>query len=56
MLLIRPCTFKDLDDLMAISHAVGRGMTSMPADETAWQEKNQRFYPGLFCRRPKETG
>jgi len=39
MLFIRPCTFKDLDDLMAISHAVGRGMTSMPADETAWQEK-----------------
>ncbi|MEH6577629.1 MAG: arginine N-succinyltransferase [Amphritea sp.] len=39
MLLIRPCTFKDLDDLMAISHAVGRGMTSMPADEAAWKEK-----------------
>ncbi len=39
MLLIRPCTFKDLDDLLAISHAVGRGMTSMPADEAAWQEK-----------------
>jgi len=39
MLLIRPCQMSDLDDLMEISHAVGRGMTSMPACEDAWREK-----------------
>ncbi|MCV6590355.1 MAG: arginine N-succinyltransferase [Marinobacterium sp.] len=39
MLLIRPCKTSDLDDLMAISHAVGDGMTSMPACENAWREK-----------------
>lgn len=39
MLLIRPCKMTDLDDLMQISHAVGKGMTSMPACETAWEEK-----------------
>lgn len=39
MLLIRPCQMSDLDDLMEISHAVGDGMTSMPACENAWREK-----------------
>jgi len=39
MLFIRPCRQSDLNDLMTISHAVGKGMTSMPADEQAWQEK-----------------
>ena len=39
MLLIRPCQMSDLDDLMALSRAVGRGMTSMPADEAAWLKK-----------------
>ncbi|SIT02176.1 arginine N-succinyltransferase [Neptunomonas antarctica] len=39
MLIIRPCKKSDLDDLMNISHAVGKGMTSMPADEAAWMEK-----------------
>lgn len=39
MLTIRPCRYEDLDDLMLISHAVGRGMTSMPADRDAWQDK-----------------
>lgn len=39
MLIIRPCALQDLDDLMTISHAVGNGMTSMPADEAAWCEK-----------------
>jgi arginine N-succinyltransferase len=39
MLIIRPCKESDLDDLMNISHAVGKGMTSMPADEAAWMEK-----------------
>lgn len=39
MLIIRPCKDSDLDELMNISHAVGKGMTSMPADEEAWQEK-----------------
>ncbi len=39
MLIIRPCKESDLDDLMSISRAVGKGMTSMPADEAAWQEK-----------------
>lgn len=39
MLIIRPCKESDLDDLMNISHAVGKGMTSMPADEAAWLEK-----------------
>lgn len=41
MLTIRPCRYDDLDDLMQISHAVGRGMTSMPADRDAWREKIQ---------------
>lgn len=39
MLLIRPCQMRDLNDLMEISHAVGDGMTSMPACENAWREK-----------------
>ena len=39
MLLIRPCQMSDLDDLMVLSRAVGRGMTSMPADEAAWLSK-----------------
>jgi len=39
MLLIRPCQMSDLDDLMALSRVVGRGMTSMPADEAAWLQK-----------------
>ena len=39
MLVIRPSQISDIDDLMAISHAVGRGMTSMPADGGAWREK-----------------
>lgn len=39
MLIIRPCKTTDLDDLMHISHVVGKGMTSMPADEQAWLSK-----------------
>ncbi|OPX55389.1 arginine N-succinyltransferase [Oceanospirillum multiglobuliferum] len=39
MLLIRPCQMSDLTDLMALSQAVGDGMTSMPADEAAWLSK-----------------
>ncbi|MEH6649071.1 MAG: arginine N-succinyltransferase [Motiliproteus sp.] len=39
MLVIRPSQISDIDDLMAISQVVGRGMTSMPADEGAWREK-----------------
>ncbi len=39
MLIIRPCRASDLDDLMHISHVVGKGMTSMPANEKAWMEK-----------------
>ncbi|MFT5721482.1 MAG: arginine N-succinyltransferase [Motiliproteus sp.] len=39
MLLIRPSELHDLDALLAISRAVGPGMTSMPADADAWQEK-----------------
>lgn len=39
MLIIRPCQLADLDDLMALSQAVGRGMTSMPADREAWLNK-----------------
>lgn len=39
MLTIRPCRYDDLDNLMLISHAVGRGMTSMPADRDAWLDK-----------------
>lgn len=49
MLLIRPCQMSDLTDLMALSHAVGDGMTSMPADEAAWlakiQASEQAFSP-----------
>jgi len=39
MLIIRPCRSEDLNDLMAMSQAVGKGMTSMPADKEAWLEK-----------------
>ena len=39
MLIIRPCQLADLEDLMALSKAVGRGMTSMPADREAWLKK-----------------
>lgn len=39
MLIIRPCQYDDLSDLMHISAVVGRGMTSMPADEAAWEAK-----------------
>jgi len=39
MLIIRPCTESDLDDLLHISHVVGKGMTSMPADKQAWMDK-----------------
>lgn len=39
MLIIRPCNENDLDDLVHLSHTVGKGMTSMPADEKAWHEK-----------------
>lgn len=39
MLLIRPVQMRDIEQLLSISHAVGRGMTSMPADELAWREK-----------------
>ncbi|MBY4678962.1 arginine N-succinyltransferase [Marinobacterium arenosum] len=52
MLLIRPSQMSDLDDLMAISHAVGRGMTSMPADEDAWREKlaaSERAFSAEGC-------
>lgn len=39
MLLIRPAQLSDLDALLAISRAVGPGMTSMPADADTWQAK-----------------
>lgn len=39
MLIIRPCRASDLADLLHISHVVGKGMTSMPADQQAWQDK-----------------
>lgn len=39
MLIIRPCQTSDLPDLLHISHVVGKGMTSMPADEEAWMQK-----------------
>ena len=42
MLIIRPARQSDLGDLMDLSHAVGTGMTSMPANEGAWLEKLTR--------------
>ncbi|WP_020594512.1 arginine N-succinyltransferase [Kiloniella laminariae] len=42
MLLIRPARQSDMGDLMGLSHAVGTGMTSMPANEGAWLEKLTR--------------
>ncbi len=52
MLIIRPCKESDLDDLMNISHAVGKGMTSMPADEAAWQEKISASAQAFNSARP----
>ncbi|MBN3561420.1 arginine N-succinyltransferase [Aliamphritea spongicola] len=49
MLIIRPCQPGDLNDLMHISAVVGRGMTSMPADEAAWKSKiaaSQKAFAG----------
>lgn len=58
MLLIRPSQLSDLDALLAMSRAVGRGMTSMPADADAWQAKllaSQRAFSAAAAGDPVST-
>lgn len=54
MLIIRPCKETDLDDLLHISHVVGKGMTSMPADKQAWMDKIEASAKAFNTNNPAE--
>ncbi|MDX1457941.1 MAG: arginine N-succinyltransferase [Marinobacter sp.] len=65
MLVIRPLQDRDLDDLMAMAEAAGKGLTTLPADRELLQRKidlaqdtfNQRCAPeaGLFLFALEDT-